>query len=73
MLYSLLESNFRSELHDRGFSLGKRKFKLFTFLRSYGNFIRKGDIIEFDRKIIFFVNSPLEKIIEQTSKGLLNV
>jgi CRISPR-associated endoribonuclease Cas6 len=72
LIYSLLESNFRNELHDRGFSLGKRKFKLFTFSRLYGNFIRKGNIIEFDRKIIFFVSSPVEKIIEQISKGLLN-
>jgi CRISPR-associated endoribonuclease Cas6 len=71
LIYSLLEENFRNILHDIGYVSGKRAFKLFTFSRLFGKFARRGDVIEFDRRVALFVSSPIEKIIEQISKGLV--
>jgi CRISPR-associated endoribonuclease Cas6 len=71
LIYSLLEEDFSNTLHDIGYRIEKRAFKLFTFSRLFGRFARKGDVIEFDKKVTLFISSPVEKIIEQISKALL--
>lgn len=71
VIYSLLEDDFRNTLHDIGYKSGNRAFKLFTFSRLLGRFIRKGDVIEFDREIKLYLSSPIIKLIEQVSRGLL--
>jgi CRISPR-associated endoribonuclease Cas6 len=70
-IYSLMNSDFASWLHDEGFRSFGRSFKLFTFSRLFGTFIRKGDLINFISKVHLYISSPVETFIEQLCNNLL--
>ncbi|MCX7942670.1 MAG: CRISPR-associated endoribonuclease Cas6 [Dictyoglomaceae bacterium] len=68
LIYSTFSSNIAKKLHDEGFLLGKRKFKLFTFSRilEKGKIIFKKDgtkFLNFGRKITFYFSSPIDDIV----------
>ncbi|ACI18721.1 CRISPR-associated endoribonuclease Cas6 [Dictyoglomus thermophilum] len=68
LIYQTFSPEIAKWLHDVGFLLGKRKFKLFTFSR----ILEKGKIIvkdndnkylNFGRKITFYFSSPIDDIV----------
>jgi len=67
---SLALANF---LHKKGYSLGKRKFKLFTFSRLFGKFRinPKEEKITFSGPVSFYLSSPLKKVIEECAENLI--
>ncbi len=68
LIYETFSPRIAKWLHDEGFILGKRKFKLFTFSR----ILEKGKLIvkdkdlkylNFGRKITFYFSSPIDDIV----------
>ncbi|MGQ9622930.1 MAG: CRISPR-associated endoribonuclease Cas6 [Candidatus Caldatribacteriaceae bacterium] len=71
--YQIEQPALRDFLHEQGFALGKRRFKLFVFSRLMGKFR-----IDRERQEIIFVPpcrlvvcSPLSMLMEEMAKGLL--
>lgn len=71
LIYSLIDADFRGWLHDIGFKLGGRRFKMFTFSRLCGLFVRKGDLIYFGKKVQLYISSPIDKFMDQLCNNLL--
>ncbi len=71
MIYSLLY-NSNTFLHETGYPLGKRRFKLFTYSRLFGKFNSRGSYIEFDKDISLLISSPIKEFIEEISTSLIN-
>jgi len=67
-IYSSIKDEW---LHDIGFTLGKRNFKLFCFssILTKGKFIKEKGIFIFPPKISFIVSSPVNWILEQLASG----
>jgi CRISPR-associated endoribonuclease Cas6 len=70
-IYSHISKNMANFLHQEGYRYQKRKFKLFTFSRLSGDkyWIREGEI-EFNRKIVLTISSPIEKFIQEFAETL---
>jgi CRISPR-associated endoribonuclease Cas6 len=66
LIYRTFSNELADRLHDGGFLVGKRRFKLFTFSRilERGKLIKTGKEAKliFDRKISFYFSSPVETI-----------
>lgn len=73
MVYGLLEREFAAQLHDVGFELGKRRFKLFGFgwLKGEGRPQISKDQITFKPPIRLTITSPVEGILSQLAGGAL--
>ncbi|MBC7217827.1 MAG: CRISPR-associated endoribonuclease Cas6 [Candidatus Caldatribacterium sp.] len=71
--YQIEQPALRNFLHEQGFILGKRRFKLFVFSRLMGKFKIDGE----KQEIIFtlpcrlVICSPLPVVMEEMAKGLL--
>jgi len=67
LIYKTLSPLLATKLHNEGFILNKRKFKLFTFSRilNKGEKIKKNgkDFLLFKNGISFYFSSPIEDII----------
>jgi len=67
LIYRTFSNELASKLHNEGFVLDKRKFKLFTFSRilEKGNLMKNGKDAKliFGREISFFFSSPVENIV----------
>ncbi len=64
----------RSYLHEHGFTLEKRRFKLFTFSRLMGRavrFDRSGGIIVFTPPLRLVICSPIPFILQELGTGFL--
>jgi CRISPR-associated endoribonuclease Cas6 len=70
-LYHSISPELSSFLHDQGFLLGKRSFKLFTFSRLLGQRVRQGNQLIFASPVTFQVASPLAKFIRELASALL--
>lgn len=71
---SIPDENFRRWLHQRGMTLGKRTFKMFTFSRLFGKFEinkKEGKICFFDQ-VTFYVSSAVEEVIQELGNGFLS-
>jgi CRISPR-associated endoribonuclease Cas6 len=70
-LYSSLDPEFATFLHDRGFKGGGRTFKLFTFSRLMGAFRIEGERIRFTPPLELIVASPVDRFCQSLLNGLL--
>jgi len=67
-----MAEEFAEFLHDQGFEVGKRKFKLFTFSRLLGQYRIIGSEILFTPPIRLIVSSPLKEFCQYLLNGLLS-
>lgn len=73
-LYHQIEQPaLRSFLHEQGFELGRRKFKLFTFSRLHGRLRvdSVGQKMIFSPPVKFTVCSPISFVIQEMGNGFL--
>ena len=70
-LYRHISPELSKFLHDRGFMLGKRKFKMFTFSRLYGKYRIFRDKIRFFPPVYIIISSPLDRFISELGNTLL--
>lgn len=70
-IYSNISRELADFLHDKGFLLGKRSFKLFIFSRLLGRHFIDGGTITYSDKITLYVSSPLEKFIQELANTML--
>mgnify|MGYP000082398228 CR=1 FL=1 len=67
-IYSNLKEDFAKFLHEKGFTFGKRKFKLFVFSRLAGRAKVKEGMIKILAPVELKISSPLPEFIN----GLVN-
>lgn len=72
MIYRTLSSDFREFLHNGGFKVGKRCFKLFTFSQLLGEHIVNGAEIVFKPPVKLCISSPMEGFIREIANGFLS-
>ncbi len=73
-IYRMIEQPaLRSYLHEEGFAIGQRKFKLFVFSRLLGQsrFDQKIKKIVFSSQTSLVICSPINFIIQEIGNGLL--
>jgi len=70
-IYRTISSDYATFLHDGGFKLGKRSFKLFTFSRILAPFVLKGYRITFRGRATLFISSPLLRFLKELVSGFL--
>jgi CRISPR-associated endoribonuclease Cas6 len=60
-------------LHERGFLLGKRRFKLFTFSRLEGRYMldRTKKQFVYTSDLILYISSPVKKFIEDIANTIV--
>lgn len=65
LIYRTFSPELATYLHNVGFILGKRRFKLFTFSRilEKGNLTKDESKLIFKKKITFYFSSPIEDIV----------
>ena len=70
-LYRHISPELSKFLHDYGFTLGKRKFKMFTFSRLQGKYKIIKDKIKFSPPVYLTISSPLDRFISELGNTLL--
>ncbi|SHM86464.1 CRISPR-associated endoribonuclease Cas6 [Caldanaerovirga acetigignens] len=71
-IYKNLSEEFSEFLHNQGFKLGSRSFKLFTFSRLLGRFeILQDNKIKIYSPFELIVSSPIERFIKDFASSLL--
>ncbi|RLD17072.1 MAG: CRISPR-associated endoribonuclease Cas6 [Caldiserica bacterium] len=70
-IYRNLKKELSDFLHNKGFTLGKRNFKLFTFSKIKGNFRIEKENIIFSSPVEFTLSSPFEDLISELAHRLL--
>jgi len=72
-LYKAISPKLARILHDRGFQVGKRNFKLFTFSRFLGDYKidKAAGGLRFSSSFRLVVNSVLSEFIEELAEELL--
>ncbi len=72
-IYNSISPELAKKLHDTGFQVGKRRFKLFTFSRLMGKFLlereKKEMVFESPFKIV--ISSALKQFIEEIGNEML--
>jgi CRISPR-associated endoribonuclease Cas6 len=71
LIYNLLDKVSANLLHDKGFELKNRFFKLFTFseiLETY-NHDKEQNLFFFPNQVNFYISSPVDWILEQIAKN----
>ncbi|MDI3481676.1 MAG: CRISPR-associated endoribonuclease Cas6 [Tepidanaerobacteraceae bacterium] len=72
MIYRNISPALADFLHDHGYILNGRQFKLFTFSRMEGRFImRKDKKIEFMSPVRLTVASAVERFLRELAEGML--
>jgi CRISPR-associated protein Cas6 len=71
LIYNLIDRVPAKWLHDDGFKIEKRSFKLFTFssIIEKGTYQSSKKIFTFPHTISFYVSSPVGWILEQVAKN----
>ncbi|MFA5576378.1 MAG: CRISPR-associated endoribonuclease Cas6 [Tissierellaceae bacterium] len=70
-IYRNIEGELADFLHNEGYIVNKRKFKLFTFSRILKRADRKGGLFNFGRSLDFLVASPLDKFCKSIANSML--
>ena len=70
-LYHHISQELGEFLHDQGFILGKRRFKMFTFSRLYGRYRIVDKKIKFFSSVYLTVSSPLDRFVSELGNSLL--
>ncbi|PMQ02048.1 MAG: CRISPR-associated endoribonuclease Cas6 [Dictyoglomus sp. NZ13-RE01] len=70
LIYQTFSPDLAGKLHEEGFLLGKRPFKLFTFSRilEKGKPSKDKKFLIFDSRITFYFSSPKEEIVENLAE-----
>ncbi len=73
LIYRHISDKLATFLHDEGYSLGKRSFKLFTFSRLFGKFDVdfSKESISFSGAIHFYISSPENDFLAQFAESLM--
>jgi len=71
MIYNNISKELSDFLHDHGFMINGRQFKLFTFSRLMGHFKMKNGKIEFTPPVDLIVASPVERFLRELAEGML--
>lgn len=69
-IYKSISKKLSQFLHDSGFIIGKRKFKLFVFSRLLGRFKILNDLICFNGPVWLYISSPLDRFMKDFANGL---
>lgn len=72
MIYHSMDREFAEFLHEQGYEVDKRKFKLFTFSRLLGQYEIMGSEIFFTPPIRLIISSPLKEFCQYLLNGLLS-
>ena len=72
MIYNNMDREFAEFLHDQGYEVGKRKFKLFSFSRLLGQYKIMGSEILFAPPVRLVISSPLKEFCQYLLNGLLS-
>lgn len=75
IVYKHISHELAAKLHDNGFPLEGRKFKLFTFSRIFGDnkplfYNKSKKTLTTDDKICFVLSSPIEKIVKEFASSM---
>lgn len=72
-IYNNISKELSKFLHDEGYILGSRRFKLFTFSRIKGEFRidREKHFIKYCGPVKLFISSPIEKFIKEFSTTII--
>lgn len=70
-LYNHISPELGNFLHDHGFELERRKFKMFTFSRLQGKYRIMKDKIKFFSPVYLTISSPLNRFISELGNTLL--
>ena len=70
-LYRHISPELGKFLHDSGFILEKRKFKMFTFSRIVGKYRIMGNKIAFYPPVYLTISSPLDRFISELGNAML--
>ncbi|MEM2587149.1 MAG: CRISPR-associated endoribonuclease Cas6 [Candidatus Bathyarchaeia archaeon] len=68
----MLSPDFSKFLHEAGFTVGKRSFKLFTFSRLLGRYVVNGAEIVFKPPMRLCISSPVERFVMEAVNGFLS-
>lgn len=73
MIYNLIDADLGQFLHEKGFQVERRTFKMFAFSRLRGNYNidKKSQKIYFEGPITLTVTSPYEEFCNSIATGLL--
>lgn len=74
LIYSHLDREESIWLHERGYKIDKRSFRLFTFsniLQKPVSIDKKGKRFSFPPQIDFYISSPVEWILEQLAHNII--
>jgi CRISPR-associated endoribonuclease Cas6 len=70
-IYDSISEELAGFLHDKGFTFGKRKFKLFTFSRLLGRFNISRGLIYFEGPVWLYISTPINKFMREFANMLL--
>jgi CRISPR-associated endoribonuclease Cas6 len=73
MIYHAIDPELADFLHDQGFTVDNRVFKLFTFSRLFGEYEinKEKKTISFSGAIKLYISSPIEIFCQSIANGLL--
>jgi len=71
MIYKNLSKSFRVFLHNHGFLLGNRPFKLFTFSKLFGKCKFNNKKIYFMDTVTLYVSSPVKRFLKDLVASLM--
>ena len=72
LIYHSMAGEFAEFLHNQGYEVEKRKFKLFTFSRLLGSYKIIGQEILFTPPVRLIISSPLKEFCQYLLNGLLS-
>lgn len=71
LIYGHMDPALAGPLHDQGYLVERRPFKLFVFSRLIGRFHRRDGLLIFTSEVRFEVASPIERAAHSLGLGLL--
>ncbi|MEM2939792.1 MAG: CRISPR-associated endoribonuclease Cas6, partial [Candidatus Bathyarchaeia archaeon] len=70
-IYRSISPSLSLFLHEKGFTYGKRAFKMFTFSRLLGKNRREGETLLFEGEIALHLSSPIERFIKDIANTMV--
>ncbi len=63
-IYNTLTPDLATFLHNEGFRVGKKVFKLFTFSKIFGRYKVDGKLISFSSPFYFYFSTPIQILMD---------
>lgn len=70
-IYRSISPSLSLFLHEKGFTYGKRAFKMFTFSRLLGKHRKEGNSLLFEGGITLHLSSPIERFIRDIANTMV--